>query len=101
MTQSRRTSPLPAGWHRTRAKRLKHDRHQCTLCGAKATHVDHIVPSWQNGGEQWENLRSLCESCHNSKTGREAREAQIEYRRRAKRRDPAPWEPSGGRRGRA
>jgi 5-methylcytosine-specific restriction protein A len=37
--------------------------------------VDHIVPI-RNGGEflEWENLQSLCASCHNSKTMKERHE---------------------------
>lgn len=38
-------------------------------CGAKAQHVDHIIPMAQ-GGPKWShsNMQALCASCHGRKT---------------------------------
>ena len=52
----------------------------CARAGrrVKATTVDHIVPhcgDWELFKEP-ENLQSLCESCHNSKTARETNAGQ-------------------------
>ena len=33
-----------------------------------ATEVDHIKPKAQGGGDGWDNLQSLCGSCHSYKT---------------------------------
>ena len=36
--------------------------------------VDHIVPINQGGEElAWDNIQSMCQSCHNKKSGRESR----------------------------
>jgi 5-methylcytosine-specific restriction protein A len=52
----------------------------CVMCETigkftPANVVDHIVPI-RKGGEflEWENLQSLCASCHNSKTMKERHE---------------------------
>lgn len=51
----------------------------CVMCQAdgkvvQATVVDHIVPA-RKGGDFWseENYQSLCNKCHASKSGKEAR----------------------------
>ena len=36
-----------------------------------ATEVDHIQPLSGGGGNEWENLQALCNSCHSRKTARE------------------------------
>lgn len=47
---------------------LKHDRH------TPAQMVDHIVPINRGGAPlDLQNLQSLCNSCHNSKSARERR----------------------------
>jgi len=33
-----------------------------------AVHVDHIVPKRDGGLDEWDNLQSLCHSCHSRKT---------------------------------
>lgn len=47
----------------------------CSACGrAIATVVDHIIPINQGGAPLDErNFQSLCASCHNKKSGHEAR----------------------------
>jgi 5-methylcytosine-specific restriction protein A len=70
-------------WKSLRAYKLKHNP-LCEECETKgklesANVVDHRTP-WKTGhteDQKWrlfndyDNLRSLCTSCHNSKTGRE------------------------------
>ena len=37
-----------------------------------ASEVDHIVPLSRGGGNDWDNLQSLCKSCHSRKTALES-----------------------------
>ena len=77
MTSSWRSSPLPPGWPRTRARILARDGHACTNpgCQAPATHVDHVTPAHLGGPDTDTNLQSLCRACHAAKTSREANAA--------------------------
>jgi hypothetical protein len=71
---SRRSNLLPANWERLRLARLKIDSYLCQwpMCGAKANAVDHVIPASQGGGDDMDNLQSLCTPHHNAKTAREA-----------------------------
>lgn len=67
-----------ARWQKLRALRLRMEP-LCRICSSygittEATTVDHIVPI-QDGGELWDidNTQSLCNRCHNEKTGKEIR----------------------------
>jgi len=51
-------------WRSLRAQILARDRHRCTLCGAPATEVDHIVRVIDGGTDHPSNLRALCRDCH-------------------------------------
>lgn len=77
--QGRRSTPLPKGWHRTRARILRRDGRACQwplttsgACGEPANQVDHIVPASQGGSDHDDNLQALCPYHHKIKTGREA-----------------------------
>lgn len=49
---------------------------RCEQCGRRARiQVDHKVPLAAGGSHSLANLQGLCEDCHHSKTGREARRA--------------------------
>jgi len=82
---SRRTQPLPANWATIRRHILTRDRGVCQLaydaCTTKATEVDHITPAAHGGTDHNDNLQSACTTCHATKTGREARQAQPNRRR--------------------
>lgn len=58
------TAPMPADWPWIRAVVLRRDNDTCRLCGAHATHVDHIVPRHLGGTDHPANLRALCAACH-------------------------------------
>jgi len=49
---------------------------ECAMCGAPATHVDHIVPLADGGTNDRENLQPLCHSCHTRKTLGDVRRRQ-------------------------
>lgn len=53
-----------SAWRRVRAQVLKRDGYRCRLCGAPATHVDHIVPVREGGTDEPVNLPALCERCN-------------------------------------
>jgi 5-methylcytosine-specific restriction protein A len=40
-------------------------------CPNPATEVDHITPKADGGTDDWDNLQSLCKSCHSKKTWKE------------------------------
>ena len=71
---SRRTTPLPAGWSRTRKRILHRDRRICYLCGEPgATEVDHVIPASRGGDDSDLNLAAAHATCHAKKTSRQAR----------------------------
>ena len=88
MSQGRRSANLPRNWNRIRAAILKRDGFRCTWftdgvrCSARATDVDHIVPAHRGGGDDPDNLRSLCKWHHDRKTGREAHAARVKVESR-------------------
>jgi 5-methylcytosine-specific restriction protein A len=50
----------------------------CEVCAKQgivtpATEVDHITPLWAGGAESDANRCSICQSCHLSKSAREAK----------------------------
>jgi 5-methylcytosine-specific restriction endonuclease McrA len=92
--QGRRSAPLPDNWHKTRARILRRDNNQCQRvlntgdkCGEHATHVDHITPASQGGGDDDANLQALCIYCHGQKTGAEGAAAAARVPRPSRRRD--------------
>lgn len=64
-------------WRQIRQRILARDCGMCCLCTTRgllelAEEVDHIVPVWDGGTDEDENLQSLCKPCHRAKTAREA-----------------------------
>lgn len=57
-------------WRKIRARVLKRDGHLCQMCGAVATHCDHIIPRRLGGSDSMDNLQSLCKRCNLAKGGR-------------------------------
>lgn len=65
-------------WRAKRLEVLARDDYQCQACGRivdrpKQAHVDHIVPRASGGTDELSNLRTLCASCHSSRTARDQR----------------------------
>lgn len=61
-------------WRALSAKRLQDDQWGCAFCGKIATEVDHIVEIKTDEGWErrldYDNLRSLCHSCHDKRHNR-------------------------------
>lgn len=76
-SRSWRSAPLPPGWSATRKRILRRDDYRCVKCNAMATDVNHILPACKGGGDDEANLESLCQRCHRSETGRQARSMQV------------------------
>ena len=67
------------GKNGTRQRVLKRDHHTCQVCGAPATHVDHIIPitaCQSQGIDPYDasNCRALCASCAGRADGHRARQ---------------------------
>lgn len=58
--------PYPENWNELTTIVKARDSHRCTECGASDVelHVHHIVPLSQDGGNQLDNLITLCDYCH-------------------------------------
>ena len=57
-------------WRKVRRRQLA--MHPLCKCKEPATDVDHIKPRSEGGADlEYENLQSLCKSCHSKKTRRE------------------------------
>lgn len=54
-------------WERIRAAHLR-VQPDCVQCGGLGSHVDHITPRRQGGGDDAGNLQTLCARCHSRKT---------------------------------
>jgi hypothetical protein len=68
----RKTIPLKDRW-----AVLRRDNYRCTKCGASPSNdhkveleVDHINPVARGGGNETENLQTLCRSCNQGKKNR-------------------------------
>ncbi len=55
-------------YKRRRESRLQQDHHLCVFCKSSATTVQHVTYQRAGGGEQPEDLRSLCRLCHDAVT---------------------------------
>lgn len=65
-------------WRWLRKHVLERDLYLCCECKKRgrltsATEVDHVVPKYQGGTDDSDNLQSLCKECHKTKTAREGR----------------------------
>lgn len=72
---SNRRDQLPPDWRRIRSQVLSRDQGVCqhrdedgSLCGIRATDVDHVTPG---SDDSIQNLRSLCTGHHRTKSSSE------------------------------
>lgn len=54
----------------TRRGVLRRDGNRCAYCVAKATTVDHVVPTSRGGPNTWENVVACCAPCNARKGDR-------------------------------
>lgn len=71
------TGPLPDDWHIRAGFVRERDGYYCRNCGAGGgpngnaeLHVDHQIPRSVGGGNEPENLRTLCRDCHEARHAR-------------------------------
>ena len=89
-TGDARTARLPRDWHKVRARVLARDQHVCqwpdadTVCGAPASHVDHIEYG-TSGPVPDHELWALCPPHHRHKTASEGGRARAAALRSIKR----------------
>ncbi len=73
---------------------MARDHYECQArlhdCAVIANEVDHVVPVFEGGNDELENLRAICSSCHRKKTAGEATRA------RQRRRQPVWARPHPG-----
>lgn len=82
-------------WQQLRLQILRRDHYRCVQCGRSGRfprrsrwepfkptgpyvglHVHHIKPLSRGGSNNWENLQTLCVSCHENVTGRRLKGAR-------------------------
>ena len=70
-------------WKIKRGKVLERANGHCELCWLKSDDldVDHIIPVFQGGSSEENNLRALCPLCHKRKSKGEARIANYLFKR--------------------
>ena len=78
----------------SRANIYARDGHRCQYCGkefavAELT-FDHVVPVWQGGRKDWENIVTCCVRCNRRKGGRTPNEAGMGLVRHPRRPNSAP-----------
>ena len=63
----------PGNWGSIRRAVLERDWHECKACGVSGVplEVDHVVPTFEGGSDDVDNLVTLCSDCHLVKTNRE------------------------------
>ncbi len=63
----------PGLWRRIRRQTLIRDSFTCQIalpqCTVTATQADHIVPRWNGGTDELDNLQAACAHCNKVKGG--------------------------------
>ena len=70
-------------WHKKRRQVMKRDGYICQYCGAKAKHVDHVIPFSRGGSDELDNLVAACAHCNFHKSAQTPEEAGMTFITRA------------------
>ena len=83
--------PLPVR-RLTRREAFLRDRYRCQYCGKETRDLtlDHVIPRFQGGLHEWDNVVSACSMCNHRKASRTPEEAGM---RLSKRPGPPPTDP--------
>jgi 5-methylcytosine-specific restriction endonuclease McrA len=56
-------------WKKRVSEIMERDGHRCRICGTNQglADVHHIIKRSQGGGDDADNLMTLCRRCHNAK----------------------------------
>ena len=76
---------LSPEWQAKRAERLKLDNYKCTVCGQEDFLEVHHLTYVRLGRERMEDLRTLCEDCHEDGHGLKPSDSFAQFRREQKR----------------
>lgn len=85
LAQSKREHGID--WPRFK-KELESGEHPCKVCGETditQLQIDHIVPLFQGGKEEYDNYQSLCQKHHKKKTAQELANSNLPGAEQAKR----------------
>ena len=85
--RSRQERGYGSAWDRLRQQILERDGYLCQVCLKQGRHtplkvkprdhaVDHIVPKFEGGTDDLDNLQAICAPCHEEKTDRESARSQ-------------------------
>lgn len=69
----RSTRQVGADWPAVRRRVLRRDRNRCVFCGEVSKTVDHRLPVAWGGGDDLDNLQTMCVVDHRVKTTEESR----------------------------
>jgi 5-methylcytosine-specific restriction endonuclease McrA len=72
--------PQVLAWPKLRKFVLESYGEICAYCGERATHVDHVIPVSQGGGDEIENLVAACQGCNSHKHARTPEEAGMKIK---------------------
>ena len=71
MTSSLKRSGSTTKWRKLREIVIRRDGGMCVICGDdERLTVDHIHERQHGGGDQLDNLQTLCQNCHKAKSGK-------------------------------
>ncbi len=78
---SRQSRGYGADWDKRRLRVLRRDKGLCQECLRQSRYrpariVDHIVPKFEGGRDDEDNLQSLCQACSDAKTASESARAR-------------------------
>lgn len=66
---------------------LARDNYTCQYCGVRGREltIDHVVPRWVGGGQEWDNLVACCRRCNLKKGDKTPQQANMKLMKRPKR----------------